>query len=102
MPWSALAGASPYALFLALCAGIVVSFARDWVISAKRYDRREREWEQRYERDIASERRIADYQEKRAVQEGTRADRATEALTALSAQMPEALEALRQAKAGQP
>ena len=99
MPWSSLSAAGPWAAFLALCAGITLAFARDWVISAKRYDRREQEWEQRYERDIAAERRISDYADKAREKEAERADRATAALTELSKPLPEAL---RQAKAGQP
>jgi hypothetical protein len=106
VPWSVLAGApAGWSAFLALCLYIVVAFLRDWLISGKRYDRREREWKERYERDIAAEQRVAAYAEKAREQESARADRestranlATAALTAQAAQLPEAL---RQAKAGQ-
>lgn len=91
--WAALAGAGPWAAFLAVCALIAYGYQRDWIISAARYRRRESE----QEANLAAERRIADYHEKRADKEADRADRAQDALTRLVAELPDAL---RQVKAG--
>lgn len=96
----ALTAAGPWAAFLLLCLAIVIAYSRDKVISGAAHKRTLAEIREANEREVATERRIAGFQEQRADLATARAEKADAALATLVDQLPPALTALAATKAG--